>query len=155
MEAVKNKKASFNYEILETFEAGLVLRGAEVKSIKGGHISLKEAYIGLQYDKKKRPRPYLLKAYISPYKPAGNPDSYDPTRPRPLLLKKTEITKLIGKIATAGLTLIPLKVYTKNSFVKLEFALASGKKKYDKRETIKKREMERELRTLTKRQRQE
>jgi SsrA-binding protein len=146
-----NKKAGFDYSILETFEAGLVLLGYEVKSIKAGHISLKEAYIDFRTDKEGQPELYLLKAHVPLYKPAGKVDDYNPTRSRKLLLRGGEIAHLIGKKHQAGLTLIPLRIYTKNSFIKLEFGLAQGRKKYDKREVIKKREVERSIRTLTKR----
>jgi SsrA-binding protein len=142
-----NKKAGFDYKILETYEAGLVLSGPEVKSIKGGHISLKESYIDVLAG---QPELYLLKAHVAAYKPAGKIDEYNPTRPRKLLLHQSEVLHLMGKKQQAGLTLIPLKIYTKNSFIKLEFALAQGRKKYDKREVIKKREVERGLRILTK-----
>jgi SsrA-binding protein len=146
-----NKKAGFDYQILETYEAGLVLLGPEVKSIKNGHISLKESYVDVQGDKNGEPALYLLKAHVSAYKPAGNNDEYDPTRPRKLLLKHSEIAHLVGKKQAAGLTLVPLKIYTKNGLIKLEFGLAQGRKKYDKREVIKKREVNRHLRILTKR----
>jgi len=145
-----NKKAGFDYKILETYEAGLVLSGPEVKSVKGGHISLKESYIDVLTTKQNHPELYLLKAHVSPYKPAGKMDEYNPVRPRKLLLHQNEIVHLMGKKQQAGLTLIPLKIYTKNSFIKLEFGLAQGRKKYDKRDVIKKREVERGLRILTK-----
>ncbi len=145
-----NKKAGFDYKILETYEAGLVLSGPEVKSVKGGHISLKESYIDVLTNKPSQPELYLLKAHIPLYRPAGKMDDYNPVRPRKLLLHQNEIVHLMTKKQQVGLTLIPLKIYTKNSFVKLEFGLAQGRKKYDKREVIKKREVERGLRILTK-----
>lgn len=144
-----NKKASFDYKILETYEAGLVLSGPEVKSVKAGHISLKESFIDV-LSQSAHPELYLLKAHISPYQPAGKMDEYNPVRPRKLLLHENEIIHLISKKQQVGLTLIPIKIYTKNSFIKLEFALAQGRKKYDKREVIKKRDVERSLRILTK-----
>ena len=147
-----NKRANFDYNIGDKYEAGIVLFGHEVKSAKTGHINLKGSYVTLKTPKKNElPRLYLINAHISLYKHAGNVGDYDPTRPRQLLLNKKEIKRLIGKKQEQGLTLVPLKIYTKHSFVKLEFGLGRGKKKYDKRETIKKREMERKIRTLTKR----
>lgn len=146
-----NKKAGFDYKILDTYEAGLVLLGHEVKSIKNGHISLKESFIDIRRVKGHEPELYLIKAHISLYGPAGKMDNYDPTRPRKLLLKKNEIAHLIGKKQAAGLTLVPLKIYTKKSLIKLEFGVAQGRKKHDKREVIKKREVDRQIRTLTKR----
>jgi SsrA-binding protein len=146
-----NKKASFDYEILEDYEAGMVLAGQEVKSIKAGHISLKESYVEILKGEKGEPALFLVKAHVSPYKQAGPLPDYNPTRPRQLLLKKREVAHLIGKKQAGGLTLVPLKIYTKNGLIKLEFALAQGRKRYDKREVIKKREVERQLRTLTKR----
>jgi len=147
-----NKRAKFDYNILAKYEAGIILFGHEVKSIKTGHISLKGSYISLRKSNKSPlPEPYLIKAHIPLYKQAGNIKNYDPDRPRKLLLNKKEINHLIGKQQEQGLTLTPLKIYTKHSFVKLEFGLGQGKRKFDKRETIKKREVERKLRTLTKR----
>lgn len=134
-----NKKARFNYEILEEFEAGIVLTGAEVKSIRSGHISLKEAFATVRSGEI-----YLTNAHISAYKPAAGKD-YEPTRSRKLLLKSDEITKLIGKSQEQGLTLVPLKVYDKHGNIKVEIGLAKGKKKYDKRETLKQREQERDI----------
>ena len=137
----QNKRAVFDYEILERYEAGLVLLGHEVKSLRAGHVSLKESYVDFRGQEL-----YLLKAHISLYKPAaGLKQIYDPLRPRKLLLKKREISGLLGKKQSSGLTLIPIKIYTKNSFIKLEFGLAQGRKKYDKREVIKTREVKREL----------
>lgn len=134
-----NKKARFNYEILEEFEAGILLSGPEVKSVRAGQISLKEAFATV-----KQGELFLTNAHISPYKPAGKID-YNPTRSRKLLLKKSEITKLIGKSQAEGYTLIPLKIYAKNGFIKVEIGLGKGKKKYDKRDTIKKRDIERDV----------
>ncbi len=145
-----NKRAYFDYEILEKFEAGLVLLGHEVKATKAGHASLKGSYIKINWQDHKAEL-YLVNAHISLYKLAGNVLDYDPKRERKLLLNRSEINRLIGKTQEQGLTLLPLKIYTKHSFLKLEFALARGKKKYDKREAIKKRELDRRLRTLTKR----
>jgi len=146
-----NKKAEFDYSILEKYEAGLVLFGHEVKAIRSGHISLKGSFISPRKSNTDSPELYLINAHISLYKFAGNMKDYNPTRERKLLLSRKEINHLIGKQHEKGLTLIPLKIYTKHSFLKLEFGLGQGKKKYDKRETIKKRDIERNIRTLTKR----
>ncbi|MDD5071239.1 MAG: SsrA-binding protein SmpB [Patescibacteria group bacterium] len=147
-----NKRASFDYNIGDKYEAGIILAGHEVKSVKTGHISLKGSYVTLkQTQKNKQPQVYLINAHIPLYKHAGTIADYDSTRPRQLLLNKKEIKHLVGKRQEQGLTLVPLKIYTKHSFVKLEFGLGRGKKKYDKRETIKKREVDRKIRTLTKR----
>lgn len=146
----QNKKAGFDYEILDKYEAGLVLRGHEVKAVRAGQISLKGSYISVR-TKDGKTELYLIGAQISPYKSAGPMPDYNPLRERKLLLKRGEINQLLGKKMTEGLTLIPLKIYTNHSFLKLEFAVARGKKKYDKREAIKKREIDRNLRSLTKR----
>jgi len=145
-----NKKASFDYEILGTYEAGIVLFGHEVKAVRASQLSLKGSYISIR-TKNGQPELWLINCQITPYKFAGPMPDYNPLRERKLLLKRPEISRLLGKKKEEGLTLIPLKIYTKHSFLKLEFAVARGKKKYDKRETIKKREMDRRLRSLTKR----
>jgi len=142
----ENKKALFNYEILEKFKAGIVLKGQEVKSIKNGRISLQGAFIlpkGEEF--------FLVGANIPPYQPKNISTDYNPHRDRKLLLTKREIKQLIGKARQKGLTMIPLKVYTERGKIKLEFALARGKKKVDKREEIKKREVEREIKRVLKR----
>ena len=142
----ENRKARFDYEILETLEAGLVLSGAEVKSIKNGRMNLTGSYINFHNGEL-----YLIGAFIAPYQPKNQPADYDPSRSRKLLLRKKEIVSLIGGIKPKGLTLIPLKAYNKGRRIKLEFAVARGKKQYDKREVIAKREaarkIERELKT--------
>lgn len=141
-----NKKAPFDYEILEKYEAGLVLTGSEVKSVKSGKISLKESFVTV-----KGSELYLTNANIHKYEFAGKLTSYDPTRSRKLLLKKSEIKSLIGKVRTQGLTLVPLRVYTKRRLVKLEFALGKGKKAFDKRSSIAKRESNRKIERALKR----
>lgn len=142
----KNKKAYFNYQILEKFEAGLVLIGQEVKSIKTGRISLAGSYVVLkQSTEGKHTELYLVGANIPPYQPKNAPPDYNPQRSRKLLLKKPEIKYLIGKAKQKGLTFVPLRVYTKKRKIKLEFAIARGLKKANKRELIKKREAEREI----------
>ncbi len=145
-----NKKASFDYEILEKYEAGLVLSGQEVKSVRAGHASLKGGFISPRTQNGKTEL-FLLGCQIPPYKQAGPLPDYNSRQERKLLLRKQEIARLVGKKQEEGLTLVPLKIYTNHSFLKLEFAVGRGKKKYDKRESIKKREIERNLRSLTKR----
>ncbi len=145
-----NKRANFDYEIQEKYEAGIVLYGYEVKAVKTGHISLKGSFVTFKKTKARLPEVYLTNAHIPLYKHAGDVIAYDPTRSRKLLLKKKEIKYLLGKRQEQGLTLIPLKIYTKRSLIKLEFGVGKGRKKYDKREVIKKREFDRQARTLTK-----
>jgi len=136
----ENKKALFDYNILENFEAGLVLFGQEVKSIKTGHINLASSYIVL-----KGQEPFLVGVKVPPYQPNNAGSDYNDERQRKLLLNKKEINYLIGKTKVKGFSLIPLKIYEKNGRIKLEFGLAKGKKKYDKKEKIKKRDIEREI----------
>jgi SsrA-binding protein len=144
-----NKRAYYDYEILETFEAGLVLTGAEVKAVKGGHISLKSAYASLHVNNKtNRPEVFLINAHISPYQKANISAGYDPEQSRKLLLNRSEINSLIGKLQVKGLTLMPLKVYTIKSKIKVELGLGRGKRKADKREAIKQRELSREIRKI-------
>ena len=145
-----NKRASFDYEILESYEAGLVLSGAEVKSIRQGQASLKGSYISLRINRRGLAEVFLLKSHIPPYKSAGLQVDYNSERDRQLLLKKREIAHLLGKKEEKGLTVIPIKLYTKNSFIKLEIALVRGKKLFDKREDLKRKDLDRQLRTLTK-----
>ncbi len=147
----ENKKAYFNYEILEKFEAGISLIGQEVKSLKTRGVNLAGNYVVLkQPAERENPEVFWIGAKISPYQPKNAPSDYNPERSRKLLLKKSEIKYLIGKSKQKSLTLIPLKLYTKNGQIKLEFAIAKGKKKFDKRESIKKREIEREIQRVLK-----
>jgi len=137
-----NKRAYFDYEILETYEAGVELFGFEVKAIKTGKINLAGAYVIIRNN-----QTWLLNADIPPYQPVNAPSDYDSKRTRRLLLKKKEIKNLIGHTHEKGLTLMPLKVYTtKRGKIKIEIGLAKSRKKADKREVIKKREIEREIR---------
>jgi SsrA-binding protein len=136
----ENKKAYFDYEILEKFDAGLVLIGQEVKSIRAGRINIKGSYVIFNGR-----TPELLGANIPPYQPKNISADYNPSASRKLLLNKKEIDYLMGKSKEKGLALIPLKIYGKNGKIKLEFGIARGKKKYDKREAIKKREIKREI----------
>lgn len=125
----KNKKALYNYEILDTMEAGIILTGPEVKSIKNGRINLTGSYV--MVDNKNNV--YLLNAHVDPYPPAFQvQQDYEPTQSRKLLLKKKEIQEIIGKIHVVGLSAIPLKVYTKGSIIKIEIAIAKGKKNMTK-----------------------
>ena len=136
-----NKRAKYDYDILEKFEAGLMLKGYEVKAIRFGRISLKGAYVIVKNDEA-----FLINADIPPYQPKNVPEDYKPDRTRKLLLHKKEIKSLIGKGREKGLTLVPIKVYDKKGKLKLEFGIGRGKKKIDKRELIKKRETEKEIR---------
>lgn len=145
-----NKRANYDYAISDTYEAGIVLFGHEVKSIKTGHVSLKGAFVTVKGMGKKLPELFLINAHIPLYAKASTVKSYDPYRSRKLLLRKKEISHLVGKKNEQGLTLVPTKIYTKRSLIKLEFGIGRGKKKTDKRETIKKRELDRKIRTLTK-----
>jgi len=143
----KNKEGLFSYEILDTWKAGVVLSGPEVKSVKLGQISLKGSFV--QFDS--RQELWLVNAYIAPYKPAkGAQAGYDPYQRRKLLLNKREIDSIIGKKAQKGLTIIPISVYTSRRLVKIDIGLARGKRKIDKRESIKKREVQREIRRTLK-----
>ncbi len=133
-----NPKANFDYDILETIEAGIVLEGHEVKSVKTGKASIKGSYVKILNEEA-----YLIGATISPYQPANTPQNYDPQRSRKLLLSRKEISELIGTSQAKGTTLVPLKLYGKKGLVKLLVGIARGKKKYDKRETIKKKDIAR------------
>jgi SsrA-binding protein len=134
---VDNRKARYDYEILEKFEAGIDLLGPEVKSVRAGQISLNEAFVHVRDD-----QVYLINAHIHPYQ--NSLETISPTRPRRLLLHKDQIISLAGKTASTGLTLIPLALYNKGNIFKVEIALAKGRKSWDKREAIKKREQQRE-----------
>ena len=133
-----NRKARFEYQLLETFEAGLVLKGTEIKSVRRGQISLQEAYV--RTDGKQA---WLVGAHIAPYEHASA-FQHDPDREKKLLLNKREIRELYDAVRIKGLTIIPVRVYLKGGCAKVEIAIAKGKKKYDKREAIKKRDFERE-----------
>ncbi|MEK7565332.1 MAG: SsrA-binding protein SmpB [Patescibacteria group bacterium] len=140
MESKTNKKAFFNYDILEKFEAGLVLLGGEVKSIRNNHYSLQGAYIVVEDEEA-----WLVKAMVAPYQPKNMVAGYNPERKRKLLLNKKELQYLQGKTKEKGLTIVPLKVYNKHGQIKLEIGLAKGKSKGDKREVLKKRIAERDI----------
>lgn len=141
---LQNKKVRFNYDILETFEAGMELFGFEVKSLRKREGSLEGSHITIRGNEA-----FLLGATIPPYQPKNTPADYDPTRNRRLLLTKKEISKLSGLESQRGLTIVPISVYNKNRKLKLEIGVARGKKKHDKRQTIKAREDKRQMeRTL-------
>ncbi|MGH7859419.1 MAG: SsrA-binding protein SmpB [Candidatus Binatia bacterium] len=133
-----NRKARHDYEILETYEAGMVLAGSEVKSLRAGRANLKDSYARVD-----RGEVFLWNAHISPYA-AASQFGHEPERTRKLLLRREEIDKLAGKVNERGLTLVPLKIYFKNGRAKVELGLGRGKKAYDKRESIRHREMQRE-----------
>lgn len=135
-----NKRASYDYELQDRYEAGLVLAGQEVKSVKTGHLSLKGSYVTVKGNDL-----HLTNAFIPPYVHAGKLPHYEPTQSRRLLLKKSEIRSLIGKIRVQGLTLVPLRVYTRRRLVKLEFAVGKGKKSFDKRHSIAKKDADRRI----------
>lgn len=140
----ENRRARFDYDILETIEAGMVLTGQEVKSVKLGRMSLTGSF-GTVHEN----AVWLTGASIPPYQPKNAPPNYDPERSRKLLLHRDEIAKLIGKMRERGLTLVPLKVYSSHGRIKVELGIARGKKQHDKRETIRRREAERDIdRTL-------
>jgi len=136
----ENKKALFDYEILEKYEAGLELSGQETKSAKMGQVALKGSYVTFHNGKA-----YVLNMHITKYKPAGPLLDYDPTHTRQLLLHKKEIAYLQGKSMERGLTIVPLRVYTKQRLLKIEIAVARGRKTHDKREVIKERDVKREI----------
>jgi len=137
----ENRKAKFDYEILEKYEAGIELLGLEVKSIRSGKISLEGSFVLVRGGEA-----YLINANIAPYQVKNTPKDYDPLRNRRLLLTKKEIKELSGSEKNKSLTIVPISVYNKNRKIKVEVALVKGKKKYDKRETIKKRDTDREVR---------
>ena len=135
-----NRRARHEYEILETFEAGLVLRGTEVKSLRAGTVNFKDSYVTVRNNEA-----WLVGCHVSPYS-HGTDANHEPERDRKLLLHSREITRLVGKIAEKGLTVVPLKLYFKQGRIKLEIGLARGKKTHDKRESLKRKDVERETR---------
>lgn len=141
----ENRKARFDYEILEKYEAGIMLVGSEVKSLRAGHVNLGDAYGMINGTSA-----YLVHAHISPYQQTAQYLNHEPLRTRKLLLHGAEIQKLLGKTQEKGLTLVPLKMYFKDGRAKVELALGKSKKKGDKRESIKKRDQDREVRRALK-----
>ena len=141
----RNKKATFDHEILEKFEAGLVLTGQEVKSIRSGHVSLNGTFVTFHKNEA-----MLTNVHIPKYKFAGSLPDYDPEHSRKILLHRKEINKLRGKLQEKGLTIVPLSIYTKGRRIKVKIAIVRGKKKHDKRRDIKKREQTREIKRAIK-----
>jgi SsrA-binding protein len=141
-----NRQARFLYTILETYEAGIQLVGTEVKSLRAGKVNIQDGYILV-----KNGEAWLINAHISPYQQSSQYFNHEPRRTRKLLMKKQEINKLIGQVERKGLTVVPLKMYFKNSWVKVLIGLAQGKKIHDKRQTIKERDNKREMARLMKR----
>jgi SsrA-binding protein len=140
----ENRKAFHDYHLLETFEAGLVLLGTEVKAIREGRVNLRDSFARVEDGEV-----FIYNVHISPYSHRGYAD-HEPLRKRKLLLHRSEIKKLIGKTVEKGMTLVPTRLYFKDGRVKVSVSIAKGKKDYDKRETIKKREAERETRAAVK-----
>ncbi len=140
-----NRKAKFEYFLLEHYEAGIALQGSEIKSVRAGRISIKEAYVRVDGEEA-----WLVDAHIAPYDPASH-FNHDPKRPRRLLLHKREIRQLWNAVRQKGMTIVPTRVYLKDGLAKVEIALARGKKQYDKRREIAKRDAEREIRRHLKR----
>jgi SsrA-binding protein len=143
----ENRKAAHDYHLVETFEAGVVLLGTEVKAIREGRVNLRDSYGRVEGGEV-----YLYNVHISPYSHRGYAE-HEPTRRRKLLLHRQEIRKLIGKTVERGFTLVPVRMYFKNGRVKVAVSLAKGKQAHDKRETIKRREIDRETRTAVKERR--
>jgi SsrA-binding protein len=143
----ENRKAFHDYHLLESFEAGIVLLGTEVKAIREGRVNLRDSFARVEDGEV-----YLYNVNISPYSHRGYAD-HEPMRRRKLLLNRNEILKLVGKTVEKGMTLVPVRMYFKNGRVKVAVSLAKGKKEYDKRETIKRRETERETRAAIKERR--
>ena len=140
----ENRKAFHDFHMLETFEAGMALLGTEVKAIREGRVNLRDSFARVEDGEV-----YLYNVHISPYSHRGYAD-HEPLRRRKLLLHKNEILKLVGKTVEKGMTLVPVRMYFKNGRVKVAVSLAKGKKDYDKRETIKRREVDRETRAAVK-----
>ncbi len=134
-----NRRARHDYHILDTFEAGIALRGTEVKSIREGRVQLRDSYVEFRNDEA-----WLVSAHVSPYS-HGNRENHDPERPRKLLLKRREIDRLFGSTQQKGLTVVPLKLYLKGNHIKVELALVQGKKLHDKRAAERERQADREM----------
>ena len=136
-----NKRALYDYEILDKLEGGLVLTGGEVKSVKSGRMQLKGAFVHIRGE-----QAWLKNAFIAKYGPAGPQPDYEPNKDRKILLHKRQIKRLIGKKQTEGFTIIPLRVYSKRDLIKIEIGVGKGKKQHEKQETIKKRDVQKRLR---------
>jgi SsrA-binding protein len=134
-----NKRATFDYELLERLEAGIALTGTEIKSVRANNVSLQRSYVQARGDEL-----WLLEANISPYE-HGNRENHEPTRPRKLLLHRREINRILANLAQKGLTIVPTRLYLKGGRAKVEIALARGKRKFDKREDIARRDADRQV----------
>ncbi|RMF30151.1 MAG: SsrA-binding protein SmpB [Chloroflexi bacterium] len=140
-----NRKAYHDYHIEDTYEAGIALKGSEIKSVRMGRVSLREGYV--------QPRDgelWLVNVHIAPYEPAGRHGQHDPRRPRKLLLHRREINRLLGRVQERGYTIVPLRMYLKRGLAKVEIALVRGKRKYDKRRAIAERETRRQIERVLK-----
>ena len=135
----QNRRARRDYFLLETWEAGIILTGTEVKAVRRGQIQLKDSFVEMRSGE-----PWLMNAHISPYN-HGNRHNHEPERPRKLLLNRREIDKLMGRVMAKGLTIVPLRVFTSGPWIKVEIALAQGRKLHDKREREREKEVEREM----------
>lgn len=145
MNILENKKVNLSYDILDTISAGIVLSGSEVKSLRKNHGSINDSFVVFKDNSLS-----LVKAFIPSYQVKNTPPSYDPYQARKLLLNKTEINELFRKKLEAGLTIVPIRMYTENRKIKILIGLARGKNKHDKRETIKSRDANREIQRLLK-----
>lgn len=145
MEKIKNKKALFNYEVIESIEAGIELFGHEVKSIKTGRLNFEGSYVSVRGGEV-----FLVGASIAPFQMQNTPEDYEPTRPRRLLVKKKEVEKLVGVERKAGLTVVPISMYNKGRKLKCEIAIVRGKKQFDKRQALKKKADDRDMRRTLK-----
>jgi SsrA-binding protein len=145
---VSNRRARKDYEILDSYEAGLVLLGTEVKALRSGNANLKDSYAALHGDEL-----WLHNLHIGPYPPAGPNNQHEPERRRKLLLNRREIDRLIGRVIEKGLTLVPLRIYFKNGRAKLELAVARGRKLYDKRDAMRREAVDREIAQALRRRR--
>jgi SsrA-binding protein len=151
-----NRRARWRFKILETWEAGIELAGHEVKAVKSGRIDLSRAHITMRTAESRgksrlRLNAYLINGFIPKYDRAGDIPGYDPRRTRRLLLRRDQIRRIMGQLEQKGLTMVPLSMYTRNHLVKLQVGLAQGKTEYDKRDTIRKRESDRNMRAAARR----
>ena len=145
---VSNRRARKDYEIIDTYEAGMVLLGTEVKALRAGNANLKDSYAGLKGDEL-----WLHHLHIGPYPPAGPGNQHEPERLRKLLLNRREIDRLIGRVIEKGLALVPLRIYFKNGRAKLELAVGRGRKQHDKREIMRRNAVDREIAQAMRRRR--
>lgn len=144
-----NRKARHDYHIEESYEAGLVLTGSEIKSVRAGQVNLRDSYAVVRWDEL-----WLLNMHVAPYKQATH-ENHEPRRPRKLLLHRRQINRLIGKLQEKGITLVPLRLYLKNNWAKVELGVARGKRQYDKRQTLRHRDDQRRIEQALARRRRE